>query len=80
MKTGKTSLALILLVSALSAAFAGQKIRTFRDIPSVAVEKGNGGWQELKLPKGPLGDLWTVRDGIANRYGLAMKLNQINGR
>ncbi|MGI8432990.1 MAG: hypothetical protein ACR2MW_11965 [Chthoniobacterales bacterium] len=196
MKTGKTSLTLLLMVSALSAAFAGQKIRTFRDIPSVpgdvlertisatlhkdllvspvegwiavrgrlsgtrlygarvahsalggaydkyaldlarnvriagyfstgsldptasvvlnvliyqiadgtmalsfpyfdgpggnqfeyygatrlAVQEGNGGWRELKLPKGPEGDLWTVRDGIANRYDLAMKLNQIKSR
>ena len=44
---------------------------------SLAVQEADGSWKALKLPKGPLGDLWTVRDGVANRYELEMKLNQI---
>lgn len=44
---------------------------------TLATLQNNGRWTNLKLPQGPLGKVWTVRAGVANRYDLAMKLNQI---
>lgn len=45
---------------------------------TLATLQTNGEWTNLKLPQGPLGKVWTVRAGVANRYDLAMKLQQIS--
>ena len=46
----------------------------------LAVEQPDGQWKDLKLPQGSYAKGWVVREGLANNFELAMKLERIETR
>ncbi len=55
---------------------AGEQLEYY-GATTLAIQQIHGQWTDLKLPQGPLGKVWAVREGIANNFALEMKLNQI---